>query len=248
MGNRKWIMITFILLLFLGTYTQTEAQRFSFPLLKIIHVMENRDIAIDHWGLYTKKIGGLLDSPKGYERFVEGFQKDLPAFHWTKITKDYEGNLKITGVHTDNRTTVNERITILAYPQNNKWGTYIIYEVGSDHWNLDNWQRFSSVFFERIDNFFKENPTIFTCVNGKVNAKMNLVLQKRAQKLLKAFSAVPVEKLKEKTFISVSAYTDQWKQSIQTRNHRMNLQVALRTEGGSAATVTIGTPIITTEY
>ncbi|HEU5139666.1 MAG TPA: YwmB family TATA-box binding protein [Bacillales bacterium] len=248
MGNRKWVMITFILLLFLGTYTQTKAQKITFPLLEIIHVMQNRDMAINHWGLYTKKIGGLLENPKGYKRLVEGFQEDLPAFQWTKIKKDYEGNLKITGVHTDKKTTVHERLTILAYPQNNKWGTYIIYEVGSDHWDLENWHEFSSVFFDRIGNFFKESPTIFTCVEGKVNAKMKPVLQKRAQQLLQAFSAVPVEKLKEKTFISVSAYTKQWKQSIQTRNHRMNLQVALRTQGGSAATVTIGTPIITTEY
>ncbi|HEX6922214.1 MAG TPA: YwmB family TATA-box binding protein [Bacillales bacterium] len=248
MAKQKWVMVAFILLLFLGTYTQTNAQRFSSPLLDIIGVMKSRDISVNHWGLYTKKIGSLLPSRKGYERWVEGLKGQLQAFRWTKITKDYEGNLKITGVHTDKETKVHERLTVLAYPQKDDWGTYIIYEVGSDHWNIEDWRQFSSIYFNRIDKLFSEDPTIFTCVSGRFDAKMKPVLLNRAQQLLGEFSAVPVEKLDEKTFVSVSAYTNQWKQSIQTGNEQMNLQVALRTQGGSVATVTIGTPIITTEY
>lgn len=251
MGSRKKrVVILFVLFMFFGSYSISHAQQQKSlsPLLDIIHVMHKRNISVNHWGLYTKKIGGFVNGPKGYLRWIEGLKADLPAFRWTKITKDYEGNLKITGIHTDKKTKVRERFTVLAYQKGNKWGTYMIYEASGHDWNMKNWRKFAPTFYSRINRYFNETPTIFTCVSGHLNAKMNFVLLKRAQKLLQAFSAVPVEKLKEKTFVSLSAYTDQWKQSIQTKNHRMNLQVALRTEGGSAATVTIGTPIITTEY
>lgn len=248
MGKRKWAMIIFVLLLFMGTYTGTDARQRTMPLYDIIHVMQHRNISVTHWGLYTKKVGGFIESRKGYVRWIGRLQSELPAFQWTNIMKDYEGNLKITGIHTDKNTNIHERITVLAYPEGNKWGTYFIYEVDSDHWDSRNWQQFSSVFQNRVHRFFDENPTIYTCVSGRPNVKMNFVLLQRAHKLLQAFSAVPVEGLREKTFVSLSAYTDQWKQSIQTKNHRMNLQVALRTGGNGATTVTIGTPIITTEY
>lgn len=251
MGSRKkWMVIVFVLMMFFGYYSHTDAQqrKSMSPLFTIIHVMHDRNISVHKWGLYTKKIGGLIDGPKGYLRWLEGLKAELPGFQWTKVTRDYEGNLKVTGIRMHKKTHVRERFTVLAYRKGNKWGTYMIYEASGKQWSRKDWKQFAPTFYHRINRYFSENPTIFTCVSGRLNATMNFVLFKRAKKLLHAFSAVPVENLKEKTFVSLSAYTDQWKQSIQTRNHRMNLQVALRTEGGSAVTVTIGTPIITTEY
>ncbi|HET7521784.1 MAG TPA: YwmB family TATA-box binding protein [Bacillales bacterium] len=248
MGKRI-SMIAFILLLFSGSYTKTGAQFTPVPLLDIVHVMEDGNIAVKHWSLYTKKIGRFIDTPKGYKRWVENLKHDLPRFQWTPIKKNNGEWLKITGVHTDKPTGVEERLTLLAYRSDGQWDTYTIYEAGSDSWDPTIWKRFSSTFYEKIHRYFPGNATIFTCVTGRLNAKMDFVLYDRAQKLLRSFAAEPVEQLKEKTFVSLSAYTEQWKQSIQTKNHPMNLQVALRSLGtGSAATVTIGTPIITTEY
>ncbi|HET7657037.1 MAG TPA: YwmB family TATA-box binding protein [Bacillales bacterium] len=249
MGKRK--ILIFILLLFFGFQMQTNAQSTqnqSLPLLSIIRVMHEHEVSVKHWGLYTKKIGGFIQDRKGYVRLVEGLKSDLPNFHWTEMTKDYEGNLKVTGIHTDNKTNVHERLTFLAFRKGDHWRTYMIYAAGSDQWDPNKWKTFSSTFYDRIHHYFGETPTIFTCVSGSADATMNLVLLQRAQKLLQSFSAVPVEKLQEKTFVSVSAYNGEWKRSIQTRHHhKMNLQVALRTVGDST-TVTIGTPIITTEY
>lgn len=53
----------------------------------------------------------------------------------------------------------------------------------------------------------------------------------------------------EPNFVSVSAFTNEWKESIKTEKHQMNLQVSLRNAGmGEKLTVTVGTPIVTTEY
>lgn len=248
MGKKKWVVTAFILLLFSGSYSQTNAQKVSNPLSDIVHVMQAKDIHVKQWGLYTKRTGRLFETRKGYKQWVEEIKSGLPTFRWTPVTKDKEGHLKITGIHFDRETKVHERFTILAYPRNRKWGTYAVYEIGCDHWDQKNWRKFSPTFYDRIHKYFPGNPTIFTCVNGRLDAKIDLVLYDRAQQLIQAFDGKTVEDLKEKTFVSLSAYTDQWKQSIQTKNHPMNLQVALRTIDNSAVRVTIGTPIITTEY
>lgn len=66
---------------------------------------------------------------------------------------------------------------------------------------------------------------------------------------MKEFNATSVEDLIEPNFVSVSAFTNEWKESIKTKKHQMNLQVSLRNAGmGEKLTVTVGTPIVTTEY
>ena len=253
MGKKKKLSIVFfVMLLFIGIQVQTNAQkRPKAPprLMKITSVMHKNGIHVNHWELYTKRIGGFIQGRKGYVRMVEGLKSDLPSFRWTHISKDYEGNLKITGIYTDKSTNVNERFTLLAFRKAKHWRTYMIYEASSNQWVPKKWIRFSSTFYDRVQQYFGKNPTIFTCVSGRADDKMNFVLFKRAQQLLQSFSAVPVEKLQEKTFVSISAYTEQWKkESILTKHHhKMNLQVGLRTVNGNT-TVTIGTPIITTEY
>lgn len=59
------------------------------------------------------------------------------------------------------------------------------------------------------------------------------------------------EVLKEETFVSLSAYNNEWDTGIALVNgNNMNVQVALRQNPdlGQQTRVTLGTPIITTEY
>ncbi|HET7627030.1 MAG TPA: YwmB family TATA-box binding protein [Bacillales bacterium] len=240
----------FLLVLFFASYAHTEAatERITEPLGEIVQVMKERNIDINHWHLYTKKNGGLTMGRKGYVRMVEGLKHHLNKFRWDEMHEDYDGNLKITGTHTDNKAGFHERLTVLAYPKDGKFGIYIVYEMEGDHWSGNHQEKIVSVVSNRIRQIHVKNPTIFTCVSGNAGATMDFVLMNGARQLVRDFGAVSVEKLEEKTFVALSAYTSQWKQSIPTRNHRMNLQVALRkTKDGNIA-VTIGTPIITTEY
>ena len=54
---------------------------------------------------------------------------------------------------------------------------------------------------------------------------------KKANELVHEFDAKSVEDLIEPNFVSISAYTNEWKESIKTEKHRMNLQVSLRNAG-----------------
>jgi hypothetical protein len=78
---------------------------------------------------------------------------------------------------------------------------------------------------------------------------MDVVLQKKAEMLANEFQAKPVEYLVESNFVSLSAYTDKWEQFIMTSNDKMNVQIAIRSsEMNENHTITVGTPIVTTEY
>ena len=60
-------------------------------------------------------------------------------------------------------------------------------------------------------------------------------------------SAKPIESLEEIAFVSVSAYTEEWKDALAVNREKMNVQVALRNTDNKT-TVVVGTPIITSEY
>lgn len=68
--------------------------------------------------------------------------------------------------------------------------------------------------------------------------------------MLTAFSAIEVEGMKEKNFISLSAYVNEWEMEIPTKNKEVfNLQFGLRVDpGGKYLNVAIGTPLITSGY
>ena len=63
------------------------------------------------------------------------------------------------------------------------------------------------------------------------------------------FKRKELEKLEETSFISASAYTPLFQESIEGTSGAMNLQVGIREEGlGGKTTLVVGTPIITIEY
>jgi hypothetical protein len=67
-----------------------------------------------------------------------------------------------------------------------------------------------------------------------------------ASDLMEIFDAKEIEALKEDNFMSVSANSPVFSDSIA---RGMNLQIGIRSEGlGAKTTIVVGTPIITIEY
>ncbi|MGG2990379.1 YwmB family TATA-box binding protein, partial [Geobacillus stearothermophilus] len=114
---------------------------------------------------------------------------------------------------------------------------------------LNTWKHTYDQFVRHAKSILQEKFVIFTCLDGHVNGMMDVVLQKKAEMLANEFQAKPVEYLVESNFVSLSAYTDKWEQFIMTSNDKMNVQIAIRSsEMNENHTITVGTPIVTTEY
>ncbi|OXS61497.1 hypothetical protein B1B00_09000 [Bacillus sp. DSM 27956] len=77
-----------------------------------------------------------------------------------------------------------------------------------------------------------------------------LDMEESAKQILNDFQANYVEGLNEDEFLSISAYNSNWQSRIPSKNDKnLNLQLGFRYDSGLNKTnITIGSPIIVTEY
>ncbi|WP_221567270.1 YwmB family TATA-box binding protein [Alkalihalobacillus sp. TS-13] len=248
--KQKFILFGMSLTILLACFSGAEAKQSTWSdqeLLDITRVMEQSDITIEGWSFYGKNNFGFVSDFTGYVSLVESLQAKSPNFRWGKIVETKE-HWNVTG-HYKNPYGIEEKVSVFAYPHKNQYMAYIIYYVQGKSWDPESWKAFKPEYRHKVQLFLGENAKIYTCVEGIKSDKMGIVLQKLAKQLVQSFDASIIETLNEETFLSLSAYTDEWKPSIQSDRKRMNLQIGLRNSGiGGKTTITIGTPIITTEY
>ncbi|MGM7703049.1 YwmB family TATA-box binding protein [Pseudalkalibacillus sp. Hm43] len=248
--NRKLTVLWMTLAILLACFSGAEAKQSDWTdreLQDITRVMAESGVSIQNWSLYGKNDLGFISDFVGYVLLVESLQAKTPEFRWDEVDETNE-HWKVSG-YTNNSFGLTEKVTLFAYPHKGQYMTYIIYEVMGTAWDPEEWDAYRPIYREKVQLLIGKNPTIYTCVKGEKSATMGIVLQKLAKQLVQSFDATIIESINEETFLSLSAYTDEWKQSIATKQQEMNLQIGLRNNGiGGKTTITIGTPIITTEY
>jgi hypothetical protein len=241
--------VAFLLLLFFGALAHTQAMTQQPPIQKVpqlVHALKDEGAKLQHWSLYARH-QSVVKSPSDFYEKANKLQQEFTTFHWTHIEKTENNHVKISGVRKVPGMDSTERITLFAYPRKSAMSTYLIYELNGESWGEKSWAKFSITLESRLDVLFQKNGKIFACASGIFSDTMDIVISKKTNDILSRFHAHVIEQVEEKTFESVSAYTNEWNDTIKTNGRKMNLQVGLRTiQRGT--TVTIGTPIITTEY
>ncbi|WP_175637779.1 YwmB family TATA-box binding protein [Metabacillus schmidteae] len=235
------IMVLTLSIIFSLVANHIGAAENQSKLSTIAEKMENKDLEISKWSLYSKKfvenksIKELKQMTKQYRQYTWTFEQEDDVF-------------KAIGVYENTEKNITEKLQFLATLTNDQEQSYIIYEVIGTGTNR-NWNEVDEFFAQRSFDIFHENPTIYACIEGIVGDKMEEVLNLTMDELLTEFSAKPIEELTEQDFLSVSAKTSLWEDFIPTKEDSMNIQIALRSDGmGAKTTVVIGTPIITSEY
>lgn len=205
---------------------------------KLARGMEEQGITIKEWSLYAKK---TVD-PEQVEKITEQFK----GYNWTYEQK--EDIYKAIGMKENKKKKAIEKLQIISTLKKHHSESYILYELQGKSQHT-NWNEMSQFFKEQVFEMFQENVTVFSCVTGEIGDMMEEVLLTKSHDLLKQFNAIPIEQLNEEKFVSVSAKTEEWDESIPTSKGSMNVQIALRSAGlGDFTTVVVGTPIITSEY
>lgn len=260
MGNRKtrqkleivfYSMIIFILYFGLSTHPEATDDGPFTELSTISEVMDKQDLEMRNWTVYTREhlnSWESLDAPKDE---LVSIQNKTTDFKWeTESVSDHRGQKKTIAKKDHFDLGVTETLTYIIFPHNDKFNSYLSYEVQGKNFSNEIDQTLSAIILSRLEDLFLPNTKFFTCTTGNGSGKLNFDLEQQADRILDQFSAQKIEFLKEETFISVSAYTNTWKNLIKSNNKKMNLQVAIRTNQqlGGQTTITIGTPIITTEY
>ena len=246
--KRTITAITFLLLLFFGALAHTQAMTQLPPTEKVpqlVKALKDEGARIQNWSLYARD-QKILKSQKDFQEQEKQLKETFASFHWSKQKKS-DGQLEVTGVKNAPQFNGSERIILFSYPRKDALETYIIYELKGSSWEQKSWEKFTSTLHSRLDVLFQKNGKIFACVQGFYSDTMYVVISDKTNEILSRFHANVIEQVEEKTFESVSAYTNEWKDTIKTNGRKMNLQVGVRA-AKEGTTVTIGTPIITTEY
>jgi hypothetical protein len=214
-------------------------------LVKMAAILERENIMIQEWTLYARNNLEIFNTTNEMNIYVEGVRKKFPNWKWTVSHED--DKWEATAVNS--REGVKEKIRILSTVTSKQVQTYTIYEVTGNGWKEEKAEEVLNPVADRIRDIFNGNATTFSCIKGIINDNMNKSLPDNVNGLLEAFDAKEIETLKENSFISTSAYSPVFSETIKGNTKEMNLQLGLREQGlGGNTTVVVGTPIITIEY
>ncbi|MFC3886439.1 YwmB family TATA-box binding protein [Bacillus songklensis] len=232
--------------IYYGNYV-TVATKEEPALPQIINILKDQPVQINEWSLYAREALSTIKDKKSFEaKFLE-LKETFPSFDWE--IKGERETWRATGTSQHQDSSLKEEIELVWTLKNERAYTYLLYSVKGDKWEDKQAHEYVETYDKHYHKLFTFNPIIFSCVKGQFNDKIESVLSLKVRQLLDEFQAVPTESLIEESFVSVSAYTEMWKEALPTRQHRMNLQIGLRETGmGGKTTFVVGTPIITSEY
>ncbi|WP_112182188.1 MULTISPECIES: YwmB family TATA-box binding protein [Paraliobacillus] len=97
-----------------------------------------------------------------------------------------------------------------------------------------------------LENVFSKDVTKFTCISTEVDAIIGS--DYFFDRMIEKLDVEVIDEMNEKDFNVMSGYTDKWEAAIPSLNKSMNIQLAARKGLNGKITLTIGTPILTTEY
>jgi hypothetical protein len=215
-------------------------------LMTIASVLGEEQVAIEEWAVHSREHLTTFTKIEDVEQFQTKLMKEFPTWDWT-IHQDKKGQWEAIATNTSN--DYKETIKLMATLTNDQLHSYLIYEVKGTYWNKQTDDFFGEKWNSRISNIFRGKPTNFSCMKADISDKIVKSLTNTTNDWLKAFDAKEIESLHESEFVSISASSPLFAESIQTKNESMNLQLAIRSNGlGAKTTLVVGTPIITIEY
>lgn len=238
------LLVGFIALTIGNKITIASSQSDLLTINRILHEEEN--ITINEWSLHAREKLEDVQSLKDVKDYQKEIKEVFPEGKWEEVKNHQSVQMKMTFSDT---TFMEESIIISISLTTESPSTYIIYEVKGEETAEKDMKRVNKEINEKISSIFRGKPAIFSCIKGEFSDKMNETLPYYVTQLLDAFQANTIEALEEEDFVSTSAYTPIFKESIDNQAKEMNFQLGIRTHGmGEKTTFVVGTPIITIEY
>jgi hypothetical protein len=213
-------------------------------LVKIADAFQTEDILLEEWSFYAREHLVGLTTEKEVQEYVKELQQKFPDWDW--FTHETSDKWEVTAVSPTSKHHT-EMLQIMATHTKQPVNAYIVYRVSGNEWNKEMESFFTKDQVKnRLSDIFRGNPTVFSGMKGSISDKMDKAVPTIASDLMEIFDAKEIEALKEENFMSVSANSPMFSDSIA---RDMNLQIGIRSEGlGKKTTIVVGTPIITIEY
>jgi hypothetical protein len=224
-------MVGFILLNMASAKSQTD-------LFILADLLTEEQINIDKWSFHARE---SLDT-SNREESLKTLMDQFPQWNWK--TQGNSEKWKATGVFTT-EMGISETISILS----SEGHSYLIYEVQGSGWTEKTKDSLRKQIYPKIDAIFHGKATVFSCVYSELDGNMYESVSNDVTKFLQTFQAEEIETLREDNFVSTTAYSPLFSESINGETEKFNFQIGLRKQGlGEKTTLVVGTPILTIEY
>lgn len=244
----KWtlatVIIAIVFLVILKSWDFPAAAKEKIDLLNIIAILKDEEIHIKEWSLYAREKADHFQSLEEVKEHAESLKEKFPDWKWT-----INENLSHWELIGTNRTEGRKEYIKILSPTTNSSQTYMIYELKGSHLNKESEHFIKEKWSATVFDIFRGNATIFSCIKGEFSDNINTTLPKSINRLMALFQAEKIESIEENDFVSTSAYSPLFADSIKNNDKEMNVQIGMRNEGlGARTTIVVGTPIITIEY
>jgi hypothetical protein len=248
MKRKTKVLFSISLMMMIGLIavlgSRLAAASSELDLVKIADAFQTEDILLEEWSFYAREHLVDLTTEKEVQEYVKELQQKFPDWNWSTSKTSDKWEVSAVSPTSKHHT---EMLQIMATHTKQPVNAYIVYRVSGNEWNKEMESFFTKDQVKnRLSDIFRGNPTVFSGMKGSISDKMDKAVPTIASDLMEIFDAKEIEALKEENFMSVSANSPMFSDSIA---RDMNLQIGIRSEGlGRKTTIVVGTPIITIEY
>lgn len=220
-----------------GFFSNNEATQGN-DLGDIKELADKNNVEISSWMALSRGRIGQANDLKDMQHQIEQFMSNHDSYSWKNVLKEDNSHYVWQG-KKENEHGIIESIKLKAYKSGGK------YEIAVT--NEANGKKLTPEQINWVSETFEDSKTFYS-ISGVMSSKNKLSLI--AEKIVEDAQAKVVEQLQEDAFVSVSAYSKVFESELMTaKQEKINLQVGLRADiENEEIDVTIGTPIITTEY
>lgn len=239
--NKRFILALIATVSLCLTFSHfTNASTSSLKQLEdIAALVKDEQLPVEKWEVIAKE---NFTAQELYEK-KQQIQEEYPDFNFK--SEETDEIIKYTANNHHKRQKSVESI-IMIVPKNKEHSAELIVKLSGSTWDKDIAEFYSSKLVKLEDFLFTDKMTKFSCVTATLNGNMNSLYF--FEKITEKLNVQTLTSTKENDFVTLSGYTEHWEQAIPAGDNPMNLQLAARTGLGGETTITIGTPIITTEY
>ncbi|WP_059104126.1 YwmB family TATA-box binding protein [Shouchella shacheensis] len=238
------VMVILLGAVYVSSEEKTQADLLNDQMESIHTLLAQEEVALDQFQLRARAESGTVKTQKAFHDHVHTLEATHPEFQ--AETVDTQGTEWTALLRVDE----GEALKVMAQETSGPSALTYSYERSGEAGD-DSFEELQETLTRRLNQFEMEDVQLFYQISAKKTDSLDAPLYDEAKRYLDELGAAEQEALKEETFVSLSAYNGEWNENLVTgEGKKMNVQVAVRQdpEMGSKATVTIGTPIITTEY
>ncbi|WP_191567673.1 YwmB family TATA-box binding protein [Metabacillus idriensis] len=235
--KQVFTIIVIIFSIFIFNQNSDVSGKLKDDALNDLHQMAlNHDIKVENWNMYTKESENNLDI-QSVKKEINQVKKKGSIYDWE--TELDEHHMTLTGTYKNSNR--NEKVIVGVVPSGNSYNLSFTHSVKGNGKDI-----MAQVELVLIP-FQYDQDNQYVTISGETARPIEL--NRLKEKLLNDSGAKEIEALKEKNFYSISGYTSKWDNGIAAINDQlMNFQLGLRKKDNGIIHITMGTPIITSEY